>query len=391
MTPTFNETDKQAMQRALVLARATLGLASPNPQVGCVIAHGNEIVGEGAHRYADRDHAEIVALRQAGERARGATAYVTLEPCSHHGRTGPCAHALVQAGVARVVIATLDPNPLVSGAGTAILREAKVEVDVGLYEQEARTINDAFAHSILTKQPLVTLKAALSVDGKLAPLPTTRKPGVPFWLTGTASREEVHRIRHAHDALLTGVGTILADDPLLTDRSSLPRRRPLLRVVLDTHLRTPLSARILETAKDDVLYFCSAHAPAEKQRQLRELGIRIEYLAETGEGRLDLVAALRFLNSIDVLSVLLEAGSHLNGAFLEKQLVDRVTLFFAEKELGNDALPFATGNHSPFALMERLTRLERCDFRNPTGDLDACVRGYLKDPWADVFTLTPPR
>lgn len=391
----FSSTDTAHMQRALVLARATEGLSSPNPQVGCVIAHGAEIVGEGAHRYALRDHAEIVALKQAGEAAQGATAYVTLEPCSHHGRTGPCAHALVRAGVARVVIATLDPNPMVSGSGLAILQEAGILAEHGLLETEARAMNDAFAHFILTHQPLVTLKTALSVDGKLAPLPIQRTATTPFWLTGTAAREEVHRLRHQHDAILTGVGTILADDPLLSDRSSLPRRRALQRIVLDTHLRAPVTARVFEAANDDVIVFHSPEAPEDKQRALRTLGVQLVptalLLHADGSRSLDLSAILKHMGSLDLLSVLVEAGSHLNAAFLKADLVDKAVFFFAEKELGQEALPFATGGPSPFDVVSRLAHTEQCDFTNATtGTVDACIRGYLKDPWSDIFTLTPP-
>lgn len=396
MSDTFTDIDRKHMARALDLARATEGLASPNPQVGCVIARGEDVVGEGAHRYAARDHAEVVALRQAGDLAHGATAYVTLEPCSHHGRTGPCAHALVDAGVARVVAATLDPNPQVSGAGIAYLQEHGVVGEHGLMEAEAREINDAFAHLMLTSRPLVTLKAALSVDGKLAPLPFQRTAATPFWLTGTAAREEVHRVRHAHDAILTGVGTLVADDPLLTDRSSVPRRRPLLRILLDTNLRAPLSARLFDTAQDDVLVLCGANAPEDKQKILRSMGVRVEPVALTryadGLQAIDLKAALTFIGTLDILSVLVEGGSKLNAAFLDADLVDKVILFFSEVELGNDAMPFATGNHSPFALIEKLQKIERCDFRNTaTGSIDACVRGNLRDPWADVFQLTPPK
>ena len=210
------------------------------------LAHGNIIAGEGAHRYDARDHAEIVALKQAGESAVGATAYVTLEPCAHHGRTGPCANALIDAGVTRVVTATLDPNPHVAGQGMARIVQAGVTAEDGLLQPAARAINDAFARHILTGFPLVTLKSALSVDGRLAPLPIHRPAGSPFWLTGTAAREEVHRFRHANDAIITGIGTVLADDPILSDRSNLPRRRRLLRVVLDTKCRMPIGSRLVK-------------------------------------------------------------------------------------------------------------------------------------------------
>ncbi len=390
------------MQRALELARATLGLASPNPQVGCVLAHENVVFGEGAHRYDLRDHAEVAALKQAGDAARGATAYVTLEPCSHHGRTGPCANALLDAGVARVVAATLDPNPLVAGSGMAILERGGVQAEHGLLQAEARVINDAFARWILTGQPLVTLKSALSVDGKLAPLPIQRAPGAPFWLTGTAAREEVHRFRHANDAILTGIGTVLADDPLLTDRSNLQRRRRLLRVVLDTRCRTPLSSRLVESVNDDLLIVCARTAPNDRQRALRQRGVQVEALplltaeergAGTGKAELDLRALLKRLGELEILSVLLESGPGLNAAFLTAGLVDKAVLFFSETELGADAISFADAAHSPFSLIEQLQNVDRCDFmselKHGTRHLDACVRGTLHDPWAETFALTP--
>jgi len=397
----FSATDTAHMQRALELARATLGVASPNPQVGCVIAHGNEIVGEGAHRFDLRDHAEIVAMKQAGDRTRGATAYVTLEPCSHHGRTGPCANALLDAGIARVVAATLDPNPLVAGKGMAILENGGVIAEHGLLQRDARRMNDAFARHILTGMPLVTLKSALSVDGMLAPLPVQRSANAPFWLTGTAAREEVHRFRHASDAIMTGIGTVFADDPLMTDRSNLQRRRRLLRVVLDTHCRLPLSSRLVESANEDLLVFCAKSAPNDRQRALRQRGVTVEPMptltpAQRGtEGRreLDLRAILKRLGELDILSVLLESGPGLNGAFLNAGLVDKAVLFFSETELGPNAIPFASRGPSAFSLIEQLSDIDRCDFvsdlSNGARQVDACVRGTLHDPWAETFTITP--
>ncbi len=399
------------MERALALAKSTLGLASPNPQVGCVLAHGNVIVGEGTHRYDLRDHAEIVALKQAGDAARGATAYVTLEPCSHYGRTGPCANALIDAGVSRVVAATLDPNPHVAGQGMGRIANARVVAEDGLLQPAARALNDAFARHILTGLPLVTLKSALSVDGRLAPLPIHRPAGSPFWLTGTAAREEVHRFRHANDAILTGIGTVLADDPILSDRSNLQRRRRLLRVVLDTQCRTPLASRLVESANDDLLIFCATTAPNDRQRALRQRGVRVEALpvlrpeqragsglllsndtVPTARPELDLRAALKRLGELDILSVLLEAGPGLNAAFLNAGLVDKVVLFFAETELGEASIPFADAAHNPFALIEQLQAVDRCDFQHDAEagrSVDACVRGTLHDPWAETFTLTP--
>ena len=369
------------MQRALDLAATTAGLASPNPQVGCVLVRGDEVIGEGAHLYERRDHAEIVALKQAAERGVSvgdATAYVTLEPCSHQGRTGPCADALIAAKVARVVVGTVDPNTLVSGKGIARLREAGVEVTVGVCEERAREMVEAFAHFIRHRTPFVTLKAALSVDGKLAPPPARRFPNQPFWLTGEEARAEVQRMRHAADAVLTGIGTVLADDPLLTDRSGLVRRRPLLRVVLDMHLRIPLGSKLVRGAEGDLLILCGTNASIGQMKALEVAGAVVEVVPEH-DGRLSLPAALATLAEREVQGLLLECGSQLNGAFLMQRLVDKVVLYYAETELGEQAIPFARGVASPFLLEQTLTRVSRASF-----GADACVTGYLRDPWADV-------
>ena len=373
------------MQRALQLARATVGLASPNPQVGCVVVRagqiGDQTVGEGAHIYDERDHAEIVALRQARDRGAdlsGATAYVTLEPCSHHGRTGPCADALIAAGVRRVVVATVDPNPQVSGRGIARLRAAGIDVALGILQPEARAINDAFARFIQSHRPLVTLKAALSADGMLAPSASARIEKQPHWLTGPESRAEVQRMRHAADAVLTGIGTVLADDPLLTDRSGLPRRRPLLRVVLDALLRTPLDSQLVRSAQGDVLIFCGANAEPDHAAALESAGVAIERIASQG-GRLDLNAVHAALAARQVLSLLLECGSELNGIFLAQDLVDKVVLFHAPTALGAGALPFAAGVGPPSVLEQSLKRITRINF-GP----DTCVAGSLRDPWTSV-------
>jgi diaminohydroxyphosphoribosylaminopyrimidine deaminase/5-amino-6-(5-phosphoribosylamino)uracil reductase len=371
--------DEKFMRRALELARATVGLASPNPQVGCVVVHAGEIVGEGAHLYDQRDHAEIVALRHARERVTdlsGTTAYVTLEPCSHRGRTGPCADALIAAQVKRVVVATIDPNPQVSGRGIARLRAAGIDVTVGVLQPEARAINDAFARFIRADRPLVTLKAALSADGMLAPPASARIEKKPHWLTGEESRAEVQRMRHAADAVLTGVGTVLADDPLLTDRSSLPRRRPLLRVVLDSRLRTPLDSQLVRSAHDDLLIFCTAQAETERTTALQAAGVAVERIAQQG-GRLDLNAVLASLAARQILSVLLECGSDLNGAFLAQNLVDRAVLFHSPTMLGEGAIPFAAGFGSPSLLEHSLNGITRTNF-----GADDCVAGVLRDPWS---------
>ncbi len=375
--------DEIFMQRALDLAAATVGLASPNPQVGCVLTKNNHVLGEGAHLYDHLDHAEIVALKQAAARGlspAGATAYVTLEPCSHHGRTGPCADALIAAGIARCVIATGDPNPEVSGQGIAKLRAAGIAVTLGILQQPARDLNDAFAHFIQRQTPLVTLKAALSADGKLAPPPAQRPPSQPHWLTGPAARRQVQLLRHASDAILTGIGTVLADDPQLTDRSGLPRRRPLLRVVLDTRLRLPLASRLLHSAQDDLLILHQAAAGSTKTGQgkiaaLQELGAQVEIIPGDA-GRLNLPAVLSLLARRNILSLLLECGSHLNGSFLRQNLVDKIALFYAPTSLGEQAIPFAQGIASPAALEPSLHRPTSTQY-GP----DTCLTGYLHNPW----------
>jgi len=381
--------DHDLMQRALKLAAATAALASPNPQVGCVLVRKGMVIGEGAHLYEGRDHAEIVALKQAASRGlspRGATAFVTLEPCSHHGRTGPCAEALIAARISRAVVATADPNPLVSGQGLAKLRQAGIEVVVGICQQQARDLNDAFARFITARRPFVTLKSALSADGKLAPPPAQRFPNQPFWLTGPAARYEVQLLRHAADAILTGIGTVLADDPALTDRSnptgpgSLPRRRPLLRVILDTHLRIPLDSQLVRCAEHDLLILCGPGAPIANIAALESRGAEVEVLPHHN-GRLSLASALDLLAKRQCISLLLETGSHLNGAFLAQHLVDKVVLFFAEQQLGDQAIPFASGLASPELLLERLSQSTRA-----TLGQDTIVTGYLHDPWPPIPT-----
>jgi diaminohydroxyphosphoribosylaminopyrimidine deaminase/5-amino-6-(5-phosphoribosylamino)uracil reductase len=383
--------DDQFVQRALDLARHTVGLASPNPTVGCVLAHGDTIIGEGSHLYDARDHAEIAALKQAaalGHNAQGATAYVTLEPCAHHGRTGPCSDALIAAGIARCVVATVDPNPLVSGQGLAKLRAANIEVllldPTESLAQQARHLNDAFAYFIQHRRPFVTLKAALSVDGKLAPPPSTRVSTAPHWVTGTAARADAQLLRHASDAILTGIGTVLADNPSLTDRTGLPRRRPLLRVVLDSALRTPFDSALVSESSA-LLTRWSDNAPTEREAALRARNVEVLRIP-CEAGQLDLHYALALLAERGILSVLIEAGSSLNGSFLRANLVDKLVLYYAERELGIDAVPFAANFDSPYALQQRLTHTTRATFPSdlaPNAE-DVRITGYLHDPWANI-------
>ena len=377
------DTDEQFLSRALDLARQGVGLTSPNPCVGAVIVDANgAIVGTGSHTYEGVKHAEILAIEQAGGRARGATLYINLEPCSHQGRTAPCADSVIAAGIARVVASMQDPNPLVGGQGFAKLRGAGINVSCGPLEEEAKTLNEAFAKYIRHRIPLVTLKAAMTLDGKIAPPPNQSHPTTHStrvdWITGDSARAHVQELRHQNDAILVGVGTVIADDPLLTDRSARPRRRPLLRVILDSHLRLPCASRIAKTAQDDVLVLCSS-AEEKKKMQLLQLGVRVQQLpAASPDGHFDMAAVLRFLGQMEITSVLIEGGATVNWAALSAGIVDKVFLYYAPRILaGTASVPFAAG--AGFASISdaayvKSTRLHQF------GE-DFAIEGYLKDPY----------
>ena len=363
------------MEHALELARKGIGLASPNPMVGCILVREGQIVGEGFHEYEKRDHAEIVALKSAGEKARGSTMYVTLEPCNHTGRTGPCTEAIIAAGVQRVVAATEDPNPVNSGRGFERLRAAGIEVFTGPGEEEARTLNEAFGFWIRTKIPFVTLKSALTLDGQLALPQAAKKSGKRYeheWITSEESRAEVQRMRHASDALLTGIGTILADNPLLTDRSGLPRRRRLLRVVLDSKLSLPLKSRLVQTADDDLLVFTNEAGDSRKARALQKAGVEVVSVSSRS-GRINPKAVLGELGRREILSVLLEAGPTLNGAALAAGIVNKLFLFYAPKISGNARVPFAIAPKLDLPPLQRV----RTHLFGP----DIAIEGYLLDAY----------
>jgi diaminohydroxyphosphoribosylaminopyrimidine deaminase/5-amino-6-(5-phosphoribosylamino)uracil reductase len=386
-----HSTDEQFLLRALDLARQGIGLASPNPYVGAVIVdRGSAIVGTGAYSYEGLKHAEVRALEVAGDKARGGTLYINLEPHSHHGRTPPCTDALIAAGIHRVVASMPDPNPKVSGRGFEKLRTAGIVVEVGSLEAEARTLNEAFARYIRHGVPLVTLKAAMTLDAKVAPPPasvTNRVADAPpgGWITGEGARAHVQQQRHQSDAILVGVGTILADDPLLTDRSGNPRRRSLLRVILDSHLRLPLESRVVtsvmseSTSKNDLLVFYSS-ASKEKKRELEARGVRVEEVRSEGaDGRPDLRAILRRLGQLEITSVMIEGGAGVNGAALASGVVDKVFLYYAPKILGAGSVPFAAGEcfyQLGEALPIKHLRLHRF------GE-DFAVEGYLRDPYEE--------
>jgi diaminohydroxyphosphoribosylaminopyrimidine deaminase/5-amino-6-(5-phosphoribosylamino)uracil reductase len=327
------------MREALALARQGVALASPNPMVGAVVVHGDRIVGRGFHSWPGIKHAEILALEEAGESARGATVYVTLEPCSHTGRTGPCAEALIAAGVVKVVAASGDPNPLVAGEGFRKLRDAGVQVEIDTERQgEAEKLNEPFFHFIRTGRPLVTLKSASTLDGKIA-APEDNSG----WITSERARAHVQELRHASDAIITGIGTALADDPQLTDRSGAARARPLLRVVLDSTLRLPLESKLVQSAQDDLLVAATSAASAERRRALESRGIEVR-LFDGPRGRVDIRDVVALLGERKCLSVMIEAGSKVNWAVLESGAVDKVFLYYAPKILGGlQSLPLAGG------------------------------------------------
>jgi diaminohydroxyphosphoribosylaminopyrimidine deaminase/5-amino-6-(5-phosphoribosylamino)uracil reductase len=382
--------DEQHLHRALELARQGIALASPNPYVGAVItdAHGN-VVGTGWHTWNGVKHAEIVALDEAGAKARGGTLYINLEPHSYKARTPPCTEAVIAAGIHRVVASMSDPNPKVSGRGFEQLRAAGVQVEVGRLEEQARKLNEAFARYIRHGIPLVTLKAAMTLDGKIATPPAealTKAVGIPAggWITSEVARAHVQELRHQHDALLVGAGTILTDNPLLTDRSGHPRRRPLLRVILDSRLRTPVESRLVQSVaaerKNDVLIFC-ASGDNRKQAELEGLGVRVETIsAFEPDGRPDLPAILRRLGQLEIASLMIEGGATVNWAALAANVVDKVFLYYAPKILaGTGSIPFASG--AGFRQMSQAAQVKQVHLHR-FGE-DFAVEGYLRDPYGD--------
>ncbi|MHB8301929.1 MAG: bifunctional diaminohydroxyphosphoribosylaminopyrimidine deaminase/5-amino-6-(5-phosphoribosylamino)uracil reductase RibD [Acidobacteriaceae bacterium] len=378
MTQSISNPDEVWMERALALAERSVGLASPNPAVGCVLVDDGVVVGEGFHSYSDIHHAEIVALQQAGDRARGATAYLTLEPCSHHGRTGPCADALVEAGVARVVAAARDPNPQVSGRGLDRLQAAGISLTIGVKEAAARRINEAFAKFIRTRRPFVTLKAGLTLDGRIAP-PLTKDhvpSGSTHWITGDRSREMVQELRHGADALLTGIGTIQSDDPLLTDRSGKQRRRPLLRVVLDSKLQVSLDSQLVRTANHDVLIFHTKPA-LQRAKFLKERGVRLERVApDPVTGKVPLRAVIDRLAEMEMIGVMLEGGAQINAAALAAQVVDKLFLFYAPVIYGDAAIPVVRSLDATTYFSTRMGSYHLHELGE-----DFAVEGYLHNPW----------
>ncbi len=420
-----NHDHERFMRQALELAARGTSLVSPNPCVGAVlVSSDNVVLGSGFHTYDGLKHAEILALEDAGAKGKnvkGATLYINLEPCCHHGRTAPCADALIAAAIKNVVAAMPDPNPLVSGKGFEKLRAAGIEVTGGTLQVEAEKLNESFAKFIREHVPLVTLKAAMTLDGKIAPPPGESHSPTALgaggatggWITSEPARAHVQELRHASDSIMVGVGTIIADDPLLTDRTGRPRRRPLLRAILDSRLRLPLESRVVETCNNDVIVLC-AFAEEKKRRALESHGVRVQQVALAGaaavpegsdkvrrmptpirrrtgtgkpildsppvasiDGRPDMKKVMESLGALEITSVLIEGGAHVNWTALSSGVVDKVFLYYAPKILGGTgSVPFTSGAGFHLYDAAHVRHVSIHHFGE-----DFAVEGYLRDPY----------
>lgn len=366
--------DQEFIQLTLELAARGVGQVSPNPLVGCVVVKDGQIVGRGFHRYKELKHAEAWALEEAGEQARGATVYVNLEPCAHQGggkRTPPCAGALIEAGVKRVVASMVDPNPRVNGRGVDQLREAGIEVVVGIMEREARQLNEKYSRFVTTGLPFVHLKTACSLDGRIA-----TRTGESKWITGEPARAASQALRHEYDAILVGIGTVLADDPLLTDRTGQPRRKPLARIVLDASLRIPTDSRLVQSAREFPLVIFSTPEAGSVQRskELIECGALVICVA-CDSGNLNLTQVLEALAELQITSLIIEGGATVASSFIEQRLIDKATFFIAPKLIGGREALSAIGGEG-FARLSDVVELENLVVRQHGDDLE--VTGYPK-------------
>ena len=327
---------QQYMQQALQIAAYAAGRTSPNPLVGAVIVKDGRVVGQGWHRKAGTEHAEIHALRQAGELAAGATIYVTLEPCSHYGRTGPCSKALIDARIKRVVIAMLDPNPLVAGKGVAMLKAAGIEVETGLLQEQAERLNEVFLKWIMTKMPFAVMKTAMTLDGKIATAAGNSK-----WISNEVSRRRVHELRDVYDGILVGIGTVLADDPALTTRLASQSGKNPLRIVVDSRARTPLTAKVVTDGQAETLIAVTVAAEAAKVEALRQAGV--EVLVVNDGQQVDLKQLFCRLGERGICSIFVEGGALINYSLLKAGLIDKVYSFIAPKMVGGSSAPGPVG------------------------------------------------
>ncbi len=370
----MNTGDQHYMQMALELAARAMGRTSPNPMVGAVVVKDGRVVGRGYHARAGTPHAEVHALREAGELAGGATLYVTLEPCCHHGRTGPCTEAIIKARVNRVVVAMTDPNPLVAGKGMQKLKDADIQVTCGVLEEDACRLNEIFIKYIITRLPYVVLKTAMSLDGKIA-----TSQGESQWITGTTAREYVHRLRDKYDAILVGVGTVLADDPSLTCRLQEGGGKDPVRIILDSQARTPSTARVLnQPSEAPALIVTTPGAPPERVQMLKQAGAQVLEVPGSECG-IDLEALLQELGRREISSVLVEGGARVNGSFITGNLVDKVYWFIAPKFIGGTAAPGPVGGPGIAALQDALSIK---DIKLNRYGEDICIEGYAVK-WSD--------
>jgi diaminohydroxyphosphoribosylaminopyrimidine deaminase / 5-amino-6-(5-phosphoribosylamino)uracil reductase len=340
--------DTYYMNLALNLARGTLGQTAPNPVVGAVVVKDNQILGMGAHLKAGEPHAEVHAIRMAGDRAKDATLYVTLEPCSHHGKTPPCADLVVQTGIKKVFVATTDPNPQVSGFGIEKLKVAGIEVEVGLQQEEARELNKMFFYNISTGLPYVTLKSAISMDGKIA-----TSTGESKWITGEEARNDVHHFRHQHDAILVGVNTVLKDDPSLTTRLENGGKNPI-RIILDTHLRTPLQAIIVTDLLAPTWIVTGPDVDSKLEKEFTAMGIKI---IKMGEMKIQIKEMLKVIGEMGITSLFVEGGSEIHGSFLKEHAYQQVITYMAPKLIGGKLAPTSFGGEG-ILTMDEVVSLE---------------------------------
>lgn len=323
--------DEYYMDLAITMSSKSIGQTGINPVVGCVIVKDGRIVGIGTHLKRGEGHAEVNAVRMAGAECEGATAYVTLEPCSHYGKTPPCSELLIEKKLARVVIATVDPNPLVAGNGVAKLQQAGIEVTVGVKQQEATLLNEVFNKYIVTKMPFVVMKSASTLDGKLA-----TETGSSQWISGAKAREEVHSMRHRYASIMVGVNTIIADNPSLTSRLSVTTLQPR-PIVIDSMLRIPLASKIITDRAYETIIFTSEYGDRRKKEQLEQLGVTVVTCGQTD--KVDLLEAMKWLGEHEISSVMLEGGGKLNGAMLAQKLIDKVILYYGTKIVGGREAP----------------------------------------------------
>lgn len=362
--------NKEFMLRALELAARATGRTSPNPLVGAVVVKDGKIVGEGYHQQAGKPHAEVIALEAAGENARHATLYVTLEPCNHYGKTPPCTEAIIKSGISTVYTATLDPNPLVSGRGIERLKEAGIDVNVGLLEQEARDLNQFFFKFVTRGLPFVALKTAMTLDGKIA-----THTGDSRWITNEKSREYVHQLRNTFDALMVGIGTVLKDDPRLNTR--LPHQedtRDPVRLIIDARLETPTTSQILQTAgRQETIFYCLSGADPSRIKEFQSMGAEVVVIRDRS-GRVPLEEVLRDVAQRGLISVLMEAGSQINAYALENRLVDKVYWFIAPRICGGDRAVSPVGGQGIDSMSQTID-LKNVTIR--TFDEDILIEGYL--------------